>query len=295
MIRHMGPRCLWPLPPTRRWRNSVVRAFNGSDSNGKAVSGGSGGSKGGLDPSLEMAVPSEQRPVNELAALRQAALYSWATLSLPEYASRLAITWAVFFSVIGGPIAYQTFDPFLQPAEFCLSAGVGSLMVVAVAVLRIYLGWAYVGDRLLSAAVEYEETGWYDGQVFVKPPEVLARDRLLGAYEVKPVMQRLKSTLTGSGLALLLSTVLLFGLIRSGADSDGVYGRGAARVVRREANGEVIYSAGVRSLADLRDDDKAAAEEAAAQNGRPGYCGDRHLRAAAGGQYCAKFDGPRGK
>lgn len=73
----------------------------------------------------------------------------------------------------------------MQPAEFCLSAGVGSLVVVAVAVLRIYLGWVYVGDRLLSAAVEYEETGWYDGQLFVKPPEVLARDRLLGAYEAR--------------------------------------------------------------------------------------------------------------
>ncbi len=70
-------------------------------------------------------------------------------------------------------------------------------------------------------------------------------------------------------------------------------GRGASRgPVRRDANGDIIYSAGLRSLADLRDDDKAAAEEAAAQNGRPGYCGDRHLRAAAGGQYCAKFERP---
>ena len=66
-----------------------------------------------------------------------------------------------------------------------MSAALGALLVVAVAVLRIYLGWAYVGDRLLSAAVEYEETGWYDGQLFVKPPEVLARDRLLGSYEVR--------------------------------------------------------------------------------------------------------------
>lgn len=32
----------------------------------------------------------------------------------------------------------------------------------------------------------------YDGQVFVKPPEVLARDRLLGTYEVKPVLGRLR-------------------------------------------------------------------------------------------------------
>ena len=36
-----------------------------------------------------------------------------------------------------------------------------------------------------TSQVEYEETGWYDGQVFVKPPEVLARDRLLGSYEVR--------------------------------------------------------------------------------------------------------------
>lgn len=32
--------------------------------------------------------------------------------------------------------------------------------MVSLAVLRIYLGWSYVGDRLLSAAVAYEETGW---------------------------------------------------------------------------------------------------------------------------------------
>jgi Conserved in the green lineage and diatoms 27 len=53
----------------------------------------------------------------------------------------------------------------MQPVEFVISASIGALLVVAVAVLRIYLGWSYVGDRLLSAAVEYEETGWYDGQV----------------------------------------------------------------------------------------------------------------------------------
>ena len=48
-----------------------------------------------------------------------------------------------------------------QPAEWFLSGSTGALLVVAVAVLRIYLGWAYVGNRLLSASVEYEETGWW--------------------------------------------------------------------------------------------------------------------------------------
>ena len=48
----------------------------------------------------------------------------------------------------------------VQPIQFMLSSTTGSLAVVAVAILRIYLGWAYVGNRLLSAAVDYEESGW---------------------------------------------------------------------------------------------------------------------------------------
>ena len=47
-----------------------------------------------------------------------------------------------------------------QPLEWFLSGTTGALVVVAVVVIRIYLGWSYVGDRLLSAAVPYEETGW---------------------------------------------------------------------------------------------------------------------------------------
>lgn len=43
-----------------------------------------------------------------------------------------------------------------QPLEWLLSGSTGALLVVAVVVIRIYLGWAYVGERLLSAAVPYE-------------------------------------------------------------------------------------------------------------------------------------------
>lgn len=47
------------------------------------------------------------------------------------------------------------------------------------------LGRQYVGDRLRTATLDYEETGWYDGATFHKPQEVLVRDRLLAAYEVR--------------------------------------------------------------------------------------------------------------
>lgn len=73
----------------------------------------------------------------------------------------------------------------------------------------MYLGWAYVGNRLLSATVEYEETGWYDGQIWVKTAEVLARDRLLGSFSVKPVLSRLKITLVSLATSLLVCAVIL--------------------------------------------------------------------------------------
>lgn len=58
------------------------------------------------------------------------------------------------------PCACLLVSANLQPLEFMLSATTGSLLVVSVLMLRIYLGWSYVQERLRSAAVPYEETGW---------------------------------------------------------------------------------------------------------------------------------------
>jgi hypothetical protein len=49
-------------------------------------------------------------------------------------------------------------------------------------------------------------------QVWVKPPEVLARDRLLGSYQVKPALLRLKLTLIGLGVSLAACTALLLAI-----------------------------------------------------------------------------------
>ena len=44
-------------------------------------------------------------------------------------------------------------------------------------------GWSYVGDRLLSAVIPYEESGWYDGQMWVKPTEVSISLSIIYTYE----------------------------------------------------------------------------------------------------------------
>ena len=64
-------------------------------------------------------------------------------------------------------------------------------------------------QRLDSPKIFYEESGWYDGQTWEKPEADLLKDRLLVAYEIKPVMTRLQKTLFGIIGFLVISLSIL--------------------------------------------------------------------------------------
>jgi hypothetical protein len=80
------------------------------------------------------------------------------------------------------------------PVQFALSAAAGALIIPALALARLYLGWTYVRDRLSKSEIFYEESGWYDGQVWAKPEEVLQRDRLIVTYQIQSLLKRLYVT-----------------------------------------------------------------------------------------------------
>jgi hypothetical protein len=156
-------------------------------------------------PETECPVPLDQQPVNEYQSLSTSAPFSWASADFPDYCYRLFVTGASFALFLGLPVSwYGSVGIGWDPIQRVLGSVSSGVFVITLAVVRMYLGWAYVGNRLLSATVEYEETGWYDGQIWVKTPEVLARDRLLGSYSVKPVLGRLKNTLLSLGLSLFM-------------------------------------------------------------------------------------------
>ena len=169
-------------------------------------------------------VPRDQRPASQYEELRDGALTSWPSLGVGPYVRRVLALFAFFYVVIAYPIACGSYDPNTQFVEACVSACVGASGATAAMTLSAYNGWSYVRDRLLSATVEYEETGWYDGQVYVKNPEMLARDRLLGTYEVRPVVETLRRTLVGCGAAALTSLAALRLIDAPNGEMNGDYG-----------------------------------------------------------------------
>ena len=165
-------------------------------------------------------VPRDQRPASQYEELRDGALTSWPSLGVGPYVRRVLALFAFFYVVIAYPIACGSYDPNTQFVEAC----VGASGATAAMTLSAYNGWSYVRDRLWSATVEYEETGWYDGQVYVKDPEMLARDRLLGTYEVRPVVETLRRTLVGCGAAALTSLAALRLIDAPNGEMNGDYG-----------------------------------------------------------------------
>lgn len=141
-------------------------------------------------------VPLEQQPIHEYQALRESWFYRWATLDWRRYLTPLLVLWSVSW-LVAGPVAAVSFPFEKAPFRFMLSAAGGASLIPALALLRLYLGWFYVRDRLFKENIFYEESGWYDGQVWTKPEEVLQRDRLIVTYQIQPLLKRLQHTFTG--------------------------------------------------------------------------------------------------
>jgi hypothetical protein len=98
---------------------------------------------------------------------------------------------------------------FTNNKYFFIYSSLAGIAIVIVLCSRLYLGWQYIYSRLMEATVPYEESGWYDGQVWIKPPEVLLQDRLIGTYDVYPGLLRLQITLVSLLSILLLGVTLI--------------------------------------------------------------------------------------
>jgi len=152
-------------------------------------------------------VPTEQQPINEYQELQESWFFRWATLDLQSFIKPIIILWLVSW-LVSGPVAATSFHVTQHPAQFLLFGAAGAMVIPFLALLRLYLGWAYVCDRLSKATIFYEESGWYDGQEWTKPEEVLQRDNLIVHYQLKSLLQRLKLTFGAIAALFILGGIL---------------------------------------------------------------------------------------
>jgi len=152
-------------------------------------------------------VPREQQPTNEFIELSKSIIFSW-----PKTKRSLILVlikfwlgaFVLFLIISSGSIYFKT-----STLKYILLSFFSSLSIPLLISIRLYLGWNHVFNRLTSEKIEYEESGWYDGQVWIKPVSLKEKESLIAIIEVKPILKNLIQVFS-IFLALALSGILLF-------------------------------------------------------------------------------------
>ena len=152
-------------------------------------------------------VPREQQPTNEFIELSKSNIFSWPKTkkSLIWVLIKFWLGAFVLFLVISsGSIYFKT-----SLLKYILLSFFSSLSVPLLISIKLYIGWNHVFKRLTSEKIEYEESGWYDGQVWIKPLVLKEKESLIASVEVKPILKNLIQ-ISSIISVLALSGILLF-------------------------------------------------------------------------------------
>ena len=152
-------------------------------------------------------VPREQQPTNEFVELSKSKIFAW-----PKTKKSLILilikfwvgAFALFLIISSGSAYFKTYL-----LKYILLSFFSSLAIPLLVSIRLYIGWNHVFRRLTSERVEYEESGWYDGQVWIKPLVLKEKESLIASIEVKPILKNLIQIFSIISV-LALSGVLLF-------------------------------------------------------------------------------------
>ena len=151
-------------------------------------------------------VPKEQQPTNEFLELSNSKLFA-----LPKSSKKFSIilisTWLVAFLIFlvisTGSTYFHTY-----PLKYIFLSFFGSLSVPLLITIRLFLGWTHIYKRLTSEIIEYEESGWYDGQIWNKPIELKEKESLIASIEVKPILKNL-AQVTSVIISFILIGILI--------------------------------------------------------------------------------------
>jgi hypothetical protein len=143
---------------------------------------------------IQCPVPKHQRPLSEYNELKNSFGFSWTLENSTLFFKKILVYLGAILLIVTC-LVIVSFKWQYHPLESFLWVIFTSVLIFTLWILRLYLAWSYIYDRLMNATITYEESGWYDGQTWIKTNEVLLQDRLVGTYEVFPILQRLQALL----------------------------------------------------------------------------------------------------
>ncbi len=157
-------------------------------------------------------VPLDQRPLNEFNNIRNSWISSWPLLEKSIFYKKLVYSW-IIVTPISAIISYGSNCLRNNTVLLTFISLTASLLFPILLLSRQWLSWTYIYKRLNSENIEYEETGWYDGQIWEKPIDWRAKDLLIAQHQIRPILDHLKIIIFILTFVILISLIMIFLLI----------------------------------------------------------------------------------
>ena len=151
-------------------------------------------------------VPSNQRPLNEFNSIRDSWIISWPFLEKSVFYRKLIYSW-LLITPISLTISYGSDYLKNNIFELIFLSFTASIAFPLLILVRQWLSWIYIYKRLNSESIEYEESGWYDGQIWEKPIDWRSKELLIAQHQVKPILNHLEV------IIILLLSVIVFSVL----------------------------------------------------------------------------------
>ena len=151
-------------------------------------------------------VPLNQRPLNEFNSIRSSWILSWPFLERNIFYRKLIFIWLLIIPICL-TISYGSDYLKNNIFELIFLSFTASVAFPILILIRQWLSWVYIYKRLNSEKIEYEESGWYDGQTWEKPNSWRAKDLLIAQHQIKPILNNLKL------IILLLISIIISSLL----------------------------------------------------------------------------------
>jgi hypothetical protein len=150
-------------------------------------------------------VPENQKPINEYIDLKENFLLNWTTFNQKNYFVKFFSFYLFWFSLVFLLTLDLSFKHILS--NLLWSLGI-SLSLQNLMVFFFFLRWKEMKKRFNQARLFYEESSWFDGQIWEKPFFLIKNDQLIATQKIEPILKRLQKTLFYSSFLNILFFLL---------------------------------------------------------------------------------------
>jgi len=153
-------------------------------------------------------VPENQKPINEYIDLKENFFLNWTTFTEKNYFLKFFSFYLCWFLLIFLLTIDLSFKHIFS--NILWSLGI-SLLLQNIMLFFFFLRWKEMKKRFNQARLFYEESSWFDGQIWEKPFFLIKNDKLIASQKIEPILKRLRKTLfLSSFINFLFFFILIF-------------------------------------------------------------------------------------